>query len=228
MEPIKNVKEALDRVFKSEARDKLLVEKKTYLASVDETEFTVNYKPSAKLRRLYRENLYLDYEDAVFHVLTREKVIEREEANLGEQFWNTDAFAYAEPELDRDVLEKMSNEEKLERFAVFTDFCNRVATDEILQKIAEAAPKKKNKTLSKGKVFRIAGYMAVNSFSKMMMLVGRAKTDTELEITVEERTFDAKEFEIEFEEYATPESRFEHAMNNLQPLLLNNSNDGDD
>ena len=32
----------------------------------------------------------------------------------------------------------------------------------------------------------------------------------------------------EFEEFATPESKFAHAMDNLQPLVLNNSNDGGD
>ena len=32
----------------------------------------------------------------------------------------------------------------------------------------------------------------------------------------------------EFEEYQTAESRFAHAMDNLQPLMLNNSNGGDD
>lgn len=32
----------------------------------------------------------------------------------------------------------------------------------------------------------------------------------------------------EFEEYETPESKFAHAMDNLQPLMLNNSNDGGD
>ena len=32
----------------------------------------------------------------------------------------------------------------------------------------------------------------------------------------------------EFEEFATPESTFAHAMDNLQPLLLNNSNGGGD
>lgn len=32
----------------------------------------------------------------------------------------------------------------------------------------------------------------------------------------------------EFEEYSTPESKFAHAMDNLQPLMLNNSNDGGD
>ncbi len=32
----------------------------------------------------------------------------------------------------------------------------------------------------------------------------------------------------EFEEFATPESQFVHAMDNLQPLILNNSNGGGD
>lgn len=32
----------------------------------------------------------------------------------------------------------------------------------------------------------------------------------------------------EFEAYRTPESKFAHAMDNLQPLLLNNSNNGSD
>ena len=32
----------------------------------------------------------------------------------------------------------------------------------------------------------------------------------------------------EFEAYRTPESKYAHAMDNLQPLILNNSNDGGD
>lgn len=32
----------------------------------------------------------------------------------------------------------------------------------------------------------------------------------------------------EFEEYVTPESKFAHAMDNFQPLILNNSNNGGD
>ncbi|MBQ7574518.1 MAG: HD domain-containing protein [Clostridia bacterium] len=32
----------------------------------------------------------------------------------------------------------------------------------------------------------------------------------------------------EFEEYKTPEAKFAHAMDNLQPLILNNSNNGGD
>ena len=32
----------------------------------------------------------------------------------------------------------------------------------------------------------------------------------------------------EFEEYETPESKFAHAMDNLQPLMLNNANGGSD
>ena len=32
----------------------------------------------------------------------------------------------------------------------------------------------------------------------------------------------------EFEAYETPESRFAHAMDNIQPLILNHSNEGGD
>ena len=32
----------------------------------------------------------------------------------------------------------------------------------------------------------------------------------------------------EFEEYETAESKFAHAMDNIQPLILNNSNNGGD
>ena len=32
----------------------------------------------------------------------------------------------------------------------------------------------------------------------------------------------------EFEAYETPEAKFAHAMDNLQPLMLNDSNDGAD
>ena len=32
----------------------------------------------------------------------------------------------------------------------------------------------------------------------------------------------------EFEECRTPEAKYAHAMDNLQPLILNNSNDGGD
>ena len=63
------------------------------------------------------------------------------------------------------------------------------------------------------------------------------KNQKEREDTAKERIFsllpeDQKEeltalFD-EFEEYRTAESRYAHAMDNLQPLLLNNSNEGGD
>ena len=63
------------------------------------------------------------------------------------------------------------------------------------------------------------------------------KTQKEREDKAKERIFsilpeDQKEELIslfdEFEAYETPESRFAHAMDNLQPLLLNESNNGGD
>ena len=63
------------------------------------------------------------------------------------------------------------------------------------------------------------------------------KTQTARENAAKERIFsllpDEQKQELmqlfdEFEEFATPESKFAHAMDNLQPLLLNNSNGGGD
>ncbi len=63
------------------------------------------------------------------------------------------------------------------------------------------------------------------------------KTQKEREDRAKERIFsllpDDQKAELialfdEFEAYETPESKFAHAMDNLQPLLLNNSNGGAD
>ncbi len=65
----------------------------------------------------------------------------------------------------------------------------------------------------------------------------RLKTQKEREDRAKESLFsklpkDQKEELIvlfdEFEEYRTPESKFAHAMDNLQPLMLNHSNGGSD
>ena len=63
------------------------------------------------------------------------------------------------------------------------------------------------------------------------------KTQKEREDKAKERIFsllpDDQKAELialfdEFEAYETPESKYAHAMDNLQPLLLNNSNGGSD
>ena len=63
------------------------------------------------------------------------------------------------------------------------------------------------------------------------------KTQKERESAAKERIFsllpDDQKAELtalfdEFEDYQTPEAKYAHAMDNLQPLLLNNSNDGGD
>lgn len=44
----------------------------------------------------------------------------------------------------------------------------------------------------------------------------------------EDQRTELKSLFEEFEAYATPEAKFAHTMDNFQPLLLNNSNDGGD
>lgn len=63
------------------------------------------------------------------------------------------------------------------------------------------------------------------------------KTQKERENSAKERIFsilpkeqsnELKNLFEEFESFETPESKFAHAMDNFQPLLLNNSNEGED
>ena len=65
----------------------------------------------------------------------------------------------------------------------------------------------------------------------------KLKTQTAREDAAKERIFsllpDEQKEELialfdEFEAFETPESKFAHAMDNLQPLMLNNSNGGED
>lgn len=67
--------------------------------------------------------------------------------------------------------------------------------------------------------------------------VNRLKTQKERENQAKERIFsilpedqkaDLTALFDEFEAYETPEAKFAHAMDNLQPLMLNNSNNGSD
>jgi len=44
----------------------------------------------------------------------------------------------------------------------------------------------------------------------------------------EDQSKELSELFDEFEEYETPEAKYAHVLDNLQPLMLNNSNNGDD
>ena len=65
---------------------------------------------------------------------------------------------------------------------------------------------------------------AVSSF----LLVYDSKKDEQQKLLRENQKKELTALFDEFEDYQTPESRFAHSMDNLQPLLLNNSNGGGD
>ena len=57
---------------------------------------------------------------------------------------------------------------------------------------------------------------------------GITKKERIFSILPEEQATELTELFDEFEAYETAESKFAHAMDNLQPLILNNSNNGGD
>ncbi len=59
-------------------------------------------------------------------------------------------------------------------------------------------------------------------------LSGHGRNENDAEHAPEEQKAEMIALFDEFEAYETPESKYAHAMDNLQPLILNNSNDGSD
>ena len=195
------VEEAIHNVFKGSDRTKLCMQKnRTYTAVVNGIEISVNYKPAAKARGAYRTITeygadYFDPEEASRNILSREEVIQREET-LNPKFYNTDAYLYAEPELNEDVLTPLAGEEIIRRYAYFAELCNRAADDIVLEAAAAYAEKKKNGTLHKGKILRLAAFMAVSRQLTILELVAKAVSDTEMEIVIQERAFNRQEYEF--------------------------------
>ena len=78
------------------------------------------------------------------------------------------------------------------------------------------------------KAFRIIYVQASRDERKRHFVARQSCSKEEAEKLFEERdAAETKQFD-EFEANETPESRFAHAMDNFQPLLLNNSNNGAD
>lgn len=175
---------------------------KTYEAVVNGKSFTVIYQARAKLQALYRnekELLFGEYsyaaEQAVHHILSKEEVIARVETEMGERFYNSDAYMFAEEELDLQALTELSHESILERIESFTKVCHAMEADSVLQRVAELMPKKKNGFLYNRRTMPLTALMAVSKKCKIAELVAKAASDTEIRIVVQERQFSAEEYQ---------------------------------
>ena len=156
-------------------------------------ELTVIYKVGTKLkeiRQLLDGNRCYAAEECLDHILSGEEVADREDPNR-----RSDAFLYAEPELDEEKVSALGMEEKLDRFAWFVTVANKVAQEDVLAFILENAPKKKNGTFAKNKLTVVAALPIVfGSYLGYYEIVGKAKTDNRIEIMIQERRFSEDEW----------------------------------
>lgn len=182
---------------------KLVVEKdKTYTANVENKEFTVTYHVASKLRSFYRNSLECDAcdyeyasEQAVEHILSTEEVNQKYEKLYGDKFYNSDAYMFSKPELDRDKLDKLDRNQQLERFAYFVMLCNKCADDAVLQLAAELAQKKKDGSFHQRRVLPIGAFMAVSINCEILEIVAKTVSANELQILIQSRPFDFFEFQ---------------------------------
>ena len=188
-----DAKDARKTVFLTpDAKKVLTPEAVTHTATVGQAELTLSYKVGTKLKAIRKElgnsGCYAA-EACVDHILSAEEVADREDPNR-----TSDAFLFCEPELDTDAISPLTMEDKLDRFACFVAVCNRIAEPDMLEYILENAPKKKNGTLAKNKLTVIAALPIVfGAEMRYYEIVGKAKTDNSMELSVHERRFSDEE-----------------------------------
>lgn len=198
-----NLENAKKKLFKGKDLSKVSAEKnRKFSTVVDGVEITVNYKPATKLKRIYNqleEEAYYDPEEALDHILSPEEVSRRVNEwayeQYGEKALNTDEYFATSPGVDTEAVEKLTEEEKFNRFICFAELCNRAANEEVLRAIAEIAEKKKNKTLYKNRVTPLIAFMGTSAGCSILELTAKAVSDTELEINLQERGFTKEEFQ---------------------------------
>lgn len=158
---------------------------------MENKEFTVTYHVASKLRSFYRNSLECDAcdyeyasEQAVKHILSTEEVNQKYEKLYGDKFYNSDAYMFSKPELDRDKLDKLDRKQQLERFAYFVMLCNKCADDAVLQLAAELAQKKKDGCFYQRRVLPIGAFMAVSINCEILEIVTKTVSANELQIFI--------------------------------------------
>ena len=124
-------KGARKTVFLTTDAKKVLTPKAvTYSAVQGKLELAVSYKVGTKLKSIRQaidSNRCYASEACVDYILSGEEAADRLDPNRG-----SDAFMYAEPELDEEKVTALTEEEKLDRYAWFVAVCNRIADSNVL------------------------------------------------------------------------------------------------
>ena len=101
--------------------------------------------------------------------------------------WEHEGPQYADPAFNRAELEYLDENEVERRIKFIRAVSNLINNQATMEAISTAAVKKKNGTLYKNRVLKIASSGIANGYRSVYAIVARAKTDTSLSITFEEQ-----------------------------------------
>ena len=136
----------------------------TYLAKADETVPGHGYDAYAAIESMYMREL------------KREEIL-----------WEYNGEPqYADPQFNTKELTALSDEQLQKRADFIIAIANLINNQETMTAIAQAAAKKKNGTLYKNRVLKIACSVISDSIDRVYAIVARAKTDNTLSITFED------------------------------------------
>lgn len=100
--------------------------------------------------------------------------------------WETNGEPqYADPCFDRDKLDYLEEDELKKRADFIIAIGNLINNQETMDAIVNAATKKKNGTLHKNRVLKIASSGVATPFNEVYAIVARAKTDTSISVIFE-------------------------------------------
>ena len=132
---------------------------------------------------------YYDMYIAKENYLTKEEMAERIQiVDKG----HTDASYYAEPEIDW-IAEALTKEQIATRILLLATVADKLLTSDYIKEIIASMPKTKKGDLMKNRVTRIASGNIVTQKAKVLELVARAKTEKNVVISAEFRTFSSEE-----------------------------------
>ena len=114
------------------------------------------------------------------------KTIYRRQLKEKEIFWEHEGPQFDDPKFDSGALSRLSEAEFERRMRFIKAIGNLINDQPTMEAIVAAATKKKNGTLYKNRVLKIASSGIADFYGYVYAIVARAKTDTALSITFEE------------------------------------------
>ena len=170
--------------------------KSKYEVETPQGVITVTNQAHTDIKRALNDSSYYEYCDmyvAMEHFLSTEEVEER--IKLADPGQHSDAAYYATPEIDWDAP-KLSAEQKALRFLLLAKAADTFLQGEYLKEIVAAMPKKKNGTLMKNRVTRIASGNMVTKEAKVLELAAKADSDTSIVLFADFRAFSQEELAL--------------------------------